>query len=81
MGDALLARRRWDVPEVILERNILLGPDDDLALNYVQEKRKKMVKKFRKAFSKLESVERAAFGDNSFFLYKERMSSDVVMED
>ncbi len=81
LGDALLARRRWDDPEVVLERNILLGPDHDLALNYVEEKRKKMVKKFRKAFSKLESVERAAFGENSFFLYQEQHGSDIEMQD
>jgi len=71
LGDALIARRRWDDPEVLAERDILFGPDDQLALAYVQTKRQKMLNKFCKAFVKLERIEHDAFGDNSYFLHKD----------
>jgi hypothetical protein len=67
LGDALLGRRKWDDPEVLMERNILLGPDDARAKQYVDEKRQKLLAKYRKAFAKLDPIERAAFGENSYF--------------
>jgi hypothetical protein len=77
LGDALIGRRRWDDPEVLIERNILLGPYDAIAFAYVQSKRQKTLKKFQKAFTKLESIERDAFGHNSYFLHKD---SNHVMQ-
>src|SRR4030095_11236151 len=32
LGDALLGRRKWSDPEVLEQRDILLGNDDDAAL-------------------------------------------------
>jgi hypothetical protein len=39
----------------------------DLGARLVNEVREIMVRKYRKAFAKLEGFERAAFGENSFF--------------
>jgi hypothetical protein len=79
LGDALLGRRRWDDPEVLLERDILLGPDHARAKQYVTEKRRKLLSKFLKAFAKLEPIERAAFGQHSYFATFDRHETDVEM--
>ena len=81
LGDALVARRRWDDPEVLSERDILFGPDHEKAGAYVRQTREELVRKYRKAFGKLEGLERRVFGENSYFLYKERNPEDVEMED
>jgi hypothetical protein len=80
LGDALIGRRKWDDPEVLSQRDILLGPDHHLALTFVKQNREKMVKKFLKVFNKLESIERNAFSQNSFFLHHERHSSNIKMQ-
>ena len=74
--DALIARRKWIDPEVLSERNILFGSDHQASLRYVQETRRKLLQNAREAFSKLESIEREAFGPNSYFL-----SLDQAMHD
>ncbi len=81
LGDALVARRRWDDPEVLAERDILFGPNEQMAKAYVRRTREKLVRKYRKAFGKLEDLERKIFGDNSYFLYKELNLQDIEMED
>jgi hypothetical protein len=75
----LIGRRKWDDPEVLSERNILLGPNDQFALAFVNEKREKLVKKFLKAFYKLESIEREAFGENSFFFQRNNLMGSCGM--
>jgi hypothetical protein len=81
LGDALLGRRRWDDPEVLLERDILLGPDHAAAKQYVEQKRRKLLSRFRKAFAKLEPIERAAFGQYSYFATLDQHGTDVEMTD
>ena len=66
--DALIGRRRWTDPEVRLERDILLGPDDVAAKEYVSRTRKRLIANYLDGISKLETLERAMFGSNSFFL-------------
>ena len=39
LGDALLVKRRWDDPEVLEIRDILLGSDDHAAWRLVEEVR------------------------------------------
>ena len=55
----MVGRRKWDDPEVLMECDILLGPDGDKAREYVMKKRQKLLKKFHKAFVNLESIERS----------------------
>jgi hypothetical protein len=72
LGDALLAKRRWDDPEVLEMHDILLGSDDDAAWRLIQEVRSMLVEKYLKAFKKLEALERKMFGINSYFLNKDK---------
>jgi hypothetical protein len=72
LGDALLAKRRRDDPEVLEIRDILLGSDDHAAWRLVEEVRGMLVEKYLKAFKKLEALERKLFGINSYFLYKQK---------
>ena len=43
LGDALLGRRTWDEEEVLMERNVLLGPNDNTANNLVEKVRQRGV--------------------------------------
>jgi hypothetical protein len=67
LGDALVGRRKWNDPQVLLERNIVLGDDDDRARAFVKEVRKKLVNRYLELFQVLESVEWEAFGEHSYF--------------
>ena len=67
LGDALVGRRKWSDPQVIQERNILLGDDDHKASAYVAAVRSRMLTKYNEAFQALEPMERAAFKDLSYF--------------
>jgi hypothetical protein len=80
LGDALLGKRKW-IGEVLDDRDVLLGPDDELAMRFVQEVRERLLDSFCRAFAKLVKREIAAFRANSFFLKRERTTSDVVMLD
>ena len=66
--DALIGHRRWDDSEVLLERNIVLGSDDDTALNYITLARTKLLQNFFTTAQKMESIERQVFGEKSFFV-------------
>jgi hypothetical protein len=54
--------------EVRLEHDILLGPDDATAKQYVGRTHKRLSTNYLKAISKVETLERRMFGPNSFFL-------------
>jgi len=72
LGDALLGRRKWTDPEVMEQRDVLLGEDHELAARLVKEARHSLVEKYLSAIGKLESLERRVFGRNSFFLNRNR---------
>ena len=67
LSDALIGRRSWDDPEVLLERDILLGTDVQASYDYVRHTRKELVKNFKASFLKMRTIEKSAFGTNSFF--------------
>jgi hypothetical protein len=77
LGDALIGRRKWNDPQVLQERDIVLGNDDDRALAFVNQVRKKLVNRYIDYFTALESVERAAFGKNSYFKSRDTVSGGV----
>lgn len=68
VGDALQGLRRWDDWEVVEERNVLLGPNRQDAELRINETRKKLVEAYKCAVHKIERLERAAFGANSYFV-------------
>src|SRR5438552_135102 len=51
-----------DNPKILLECDILLGPDNGRPKVYVMQKSKKLLSNVRQAFSKLENIECATFG-------------------
>ena len=53
LGDALVGRRKWTDPEVIRERDTLLGSDSTVALKYVQDVRARLVEQYKTAFSSM----------------------------
>ncbi|KAI9868974.1 MAG: hypothetical protein M1813_002797 [Trichoglossum hirsutum] len=67
VGDALVGCRKWTDPQVLQERDILLGDNNKAAHSYVSRVRVEMVKRSKKAFEQLEVIETKAFSENSYF--------------
>ncbi|KAI9777198.1 MAG: hypothetical protein M1839_009041 [Geoglossum umbratile] len=67
LGDALVGRRKWTDPEVIRERDVLLGSDSAAALVYVQGVRARLVEQYKAAFSSMVQTEREQFAEQSYF--------------
>jgi len=63
----LVGLKEWTEPDVIFERNILLGPDDDRALELAENIRKQLVDTYKLLHPLMEVRERQAFGDQSSF--------------
>ena len=72
VGDALIGARRWDDIQVQEERNILLGADDELALQLAKEIRERIIQSFVNAFPYVRMNEERAYGDCSYFRNKNR---------
>jgi hypothetical protein len=70
VGDALIGVRRWDDIQVQEERNILLGADDESALQLAKEIRERLVQAFFNAFPYVRMNEERAYGDRSYFQNK-----------
>jgi hypothetical protein len=79
LSEAFIGRRRWTDPEVIEERNVLLGPDDAAAARYIHEVRRRLMENFVADFVKLERYERQEFGTNSFFVCRDNLR-DIMRE-
>ena len=68
-----------DNPKILLECDILLGPDNGRPKVYVMQKSKKLLSNVRQAFSKLENIECATFGLHSYFAGRDEAGRDVEM--
>jgi hypothetical protein len=64
---ALVGLKEWTDPDVIFERDILLGPDDKRALELAENIRNQLVDTYKYLHPLMEVKERQAFGDRSFF--------------
>ena len=65
---ALVSIKKWTDPDVILERNILLGPDDKQALEMAKGMQQHLVDTYKHVYPLMEVRERAAFQNWSFFI-------------
>jgi hypothetical protein len=65
--DALIGRRSWEDPEVLHERDILLGDNVKESQDYIRHTRISLVANFKSSYAKMVEIEQRAFGDNSFF--------------
>lgn len=72
LSDALVGLRRWDDPIVLLERDLLLGEDDESALIYVEGCRRRAQKTYRNNMKAIRELEKKAFGANSYYRLKEQ---------
>ena len=70
VGDALIGVRRWDDIRVQEERDILLGADDEPALQLAEEIRERLVQAFFNAFPYVRMNEERAYRDRSYFRNK-----------
>ncbi|KAI9777313.1 MAG: hypothetical protein M1839_008921 [Geoglossum umbratile] len=70
VGDALIGVRRWDDIRVQEERDILLGADDEPALQLAEEIRERLIQAFFDAFPYVRMNEERAYQDRSYFRNK-----------
>jgi hypothetical protein len=71
LGDAFVGHLRWTDPRVLKERNILLGEDDQDALEYVEATRERLVQQFRVAFSYMVELEKKGYRESSYFVTRQ----------
>jgi hypothetical protein len=74
LSDALVGRRRWTDPEVLHERDVLLGSDRAAALKLISEIRCSLYQALIDAYQRLEVMERSAFDPLSYFINPNRQS-------
>ena len=68
LPQALVGIKKWTDPDVIFERNILLGPDDKKALEMAEDMRQHLLDTYKNVFLLMEVRERSAFQNQSFFV-------------
>ena len=68
LPQTLVGIKKWTDPDVIFERNILLGPDDKQALEMAKGMRQYLVDTYKHIFPLMEVRERVAFQNQSFFV-------------
>ena len=66
--DALIGRRKWNNPIVIMEAHIVLGEDDVAAMDYVNRTRRKLVENYLKSVASMRAIEPLVFPDDSYVL-------------
>ena len=76
LGDALVGRRKWTDPEVVRERDLVLGPDGEAALAYVREVRGRLTEQLEVGFGSMVRTEQEEFGERSFFRAAARAEED-----
>ena len=75
--DALIGRRKWNDPFVIMEAQLVLGKDDEAAMKYIDETRKKLVDNYLRCVAKVWEIEPLVFPDNSYVLQNQQRQSAV----
>ena len=79
VGDALVGARRWDSGSVLRERDAILGVDERKAGEAVEGHRIRMRSAWREAYGVMVELEKAEFGEKSYFRWmEERMNMDVL---
>jgi hypothetical protein len=68
LPQALVGIKKWTNPDIIFERNILLGLDNKQALEMAKGMRQYLVDTYKHVFPLIEVRERVAFQNRSFFI-------------
>ncbi|KAF8461231.1 hypothetical protein BDZ91DRAFT_380768 [Kalaharituber pfeilii] len=76
IGDALVGKRRWDDPEVVWERDLLLGDargdGGEEARRWVETVRGKIKREFERCWKIVKRVEKEEFGEVTFFKKRDK---------
>jgi hypothetical protein len=64
--DALIGRRKYTDPSVLMEVAILLGDDDEAAMNYIASTRAKLIDNYLESVTKVKQLEPLVYPENSF---------------
>lgn len=67
LSDALIGLRRWDDPQVLADRDILLGSDDRASWRFVQDCRVRLKAAYKENMVFVRQLERQAYGEHSFY--------------
>jgi len=62
LRDALIGRRSYEDPEVLMEGDIILGVDPAAAQQYISHTRNNLVANFKSSYAKMVAIEQRAFG-------------------
>lgn len=81
LSDALVGRRRWTDPEVMAERDLILGPETNRQINWIHWYRQEAIEKVIRGFQHVKRAEREAFGLNSYFYKLEKHATDIPSAD
>ena len=76
LPQALDGIKKWTDPDVIFERNILLGPDDKRALEMAKGMQQHLVDTYKYVYLLMEVRERAAFQNRSFFVGNDTLGQE-----
>ncbi|CAM6002997.1 unnamed protein product [Sphagnum balticum] len=78
LSDALVCRRRWDSPQVLRDRDIMLLGSREEADKYLKKWRDTAVEVAVEAFKLVVEEEKRVFGDKSYWYNLERLERDGV---
>ena len=85
LSQALVGRTRWDMPDVIEERDIVLGKDTKKYKLWLKDWRQKATIAYRKHFLAVQKLEMRLYGKKSYFYHGGDMSkappADMEMTD
>ena len=68
--------KKWTDPDVIFERNILLGPDDKQALEMTKNMQQQLLDTYKRIHPLMEVREREAFQNRSFFVVNDTLGRE-----
>lgn len=75
---ALVGQRKWTDADVIMERNILLGPDDAWARELAGDIRAQLVETYRRRWKLMRRSEMESYGEGSFFRQEKQQGAVEV---
>ena len=84
LPQALVGLKKWTDQDVIFERNILLGPDDNQALRLAENIRNQLIDMYKCLHPLIEAREQLAYGDQSFFAENhpaQRPDEDISLDE
>jgi hypothetical protein len=67
LSDAIVCRVKWNDPDILHERDVMFGDNQQAAQKYVTEWRRNAIFKAIRAFQIVKRAKRSAFGEKSYF--------------